>query len=110
MTPPHPAGPRKWPIGRVLAVHAALGQPLWRPPAPNGYADTVAAWIDGIPRRLDVASEVAGRLANWIDPTALLDSALGPLASEETRRTVARAESRAQAFALLIMAPEFLRR
>jgi uncharacterized protein (DUF1800 family) len=110
MTPPHPAGPRKWPIGRVLAVHAALGQPLWRPPAPKGYADTVAAWIDGIPRRLDVASEVAGRLPNWIDPTALLDSALGPLASEETRRTVARAESRAQAFALLIMAPEFLRR
>jgi uncharacterized protein (DUF1800 family) len=107
---PRPVGPQKWPIGRVLAVHAALGQPLWRPPAPNGYADTVAAWIDGIPRRLDVASEVGGRLPGWIDPVALLDSTLGPLASEETRRTIARAESRAQAFALLVMAPEFLRR
>jgi uncharacterized protein (DUF1800 family) len=70
----------------------------------------VAAWIDGIPRRLDVASEVGGRLPGWIDPAALLDSTLGPLASEETRRTIARAESRAQAFALLVMAPEFLRR
>jgi uncharacterized protein (DUF1800 family) len=70
----------------------------------------VAAWIDGIPRRLDVASEVGGRLVGWIDPAALLDSTLGPLASEETRRTITCAESRAQAFALLVMAPEFLRR
>ena len=110
MTPPRAAGPRKWPIGRVLGVQATLGQALWRPPAPNGYSDAEAAWIDGIPRRLDVASEVAGRLPNWIDPAALLDSTLGPLASAETRHTVVRAESRAQAFALLVMAPEFLRR
>jgi hypothetical protein len=37
------------------------------------------------------------RLPGWIDPAALLDSTLGPLASEETRRTIARAESHAQA-------------
>jgi uncharacterized protein (DUF1800 family) len=82
---------------------------LWRPPAPNGYPDTEAAWIDGVPRRLDIANELAGRLAQGVDPLALLDSTLGPLASAETRQTVARAESRAQALALLVMAPEFLR-
>jgi uncharacterized protein (DUF1800 family) len=40
----------------------------------------------------------------------LLDSGLGPLASSDTRDTIARAESRTQALALLMMAPEYLRR
>lgn len=98
------------PIGRVLGVQAMLGEALWRPPAPNGYPDTESAWIDGVPRRLDVADDLAGRLANNVDPLALVDSALGPLASADTRETVARAESRKQALALLVMSPEFLRR
>jgi uncharacterized protein (DUF1800 family) len=38
-----------WNIGRVLAVQATLGESLWRPPAPNGWPDTEAAWIDGVP-------------------------------------------------------------
>jgi uncharacterized protein (DUF1800 family) len=98
------------PIGRVLGAQAMLGEALWRPPAPNGYADTESAWIDGIPRRLDIADEFAGRVANNVDPLALVDSALGPLASADTRETIARAESRKQALALLVMTPEFLRR
>jgi uncharacterized protein (DUF1800 family) len=97
------------PIGPIMNAQAALGEPLWRPPAPNGWPDTEAAWIDGVPRRIDVANEFAGRAAN-ADPLYLLDSGLGPLASADTRATVARAESRRQAVALLVMAPEFLRR
>jgi uncharacterized protein (DUF1800 family) len=98
------------PIGRLLNAQASLGEALWRPPAPNGYADTEAAWIDGVPRRLDVANEFAGRLAAGTDPLALLDFGLGPLASADTRGTIARAESRGQALVLLVMTPEFLRR
>jgi uncharacterized protein (DUF1800 family) len=98
-----------WDIGRVLAVQATLGESLWRPPAPNGWPDTEAAWIDGVPHRLDVANELAGHLPSS-DPAALLESGLGPLASHNTRETIARAESRTQALALLVMAPEFLRR
>jgi uncharacterized protein (DUF1800 family) len=101
------AGP--WNIGRVLGVQAALGESLWRPPAPNGWPDTEAAWIDGIPHRLDIANDFAGRLPN-ADPAALLESGLGPLASNHTRETIAHAESRTQALALLVMTPEFLRR
>jgi uncharacterized protein (DUF1800 family) len=97
------------PIGRIMNAQVALGAPLWRPPAPNGYPDTEAAWIDGIPRRIDIATEFAGR-APHADPLALLESGLGPLASLQTRATVERAESRGQALALLVMAPEFLRR
>jgi uncharacterized protein (DUF1800 family) len=102
--------PTSLPIGRVLGAQAMLGEALWRPPAPNGYPDTESAWIDGVPRRLDIADDFAGRLADNVDPLSLLDSALGPLASAETRETIARAESRKQALALLVMSPEFLRR
>jgi uncharacterized protein (DUF1800 family) len=93
-----------------MGAQAALGEALWRPPAPNGFSDSEAAWIDGIPHRLDIANEFAGRVANQLDPLALLDASLGPLASAQTRQTIARAESRTQAVALLLMAPEFLRR
>jgi uncharacterized protein (DUF1800 family) len=97
------------PFGRIMTAQVALGAPLWRPPAPNGYPDSEAAWLDGVPRRIDIATEFAGR-APHAGPLALLESGLGPLASPETRDTVARAESRPQALALLVMAPEFLRR
>ncbi len=97
------------PVGRIMVAQATLGAPLWRPPAPNGYPDTESAWIDGVPRRLDIANEFAGR-ALAADPRELLDSSIGPLASQETRETIARAESRRQALALLVMTPEFLRR
>jgi uncharacterized protein (DUF1800 family) len=96
------------PIGLVMGAQASLGEALWRPPAPKGYPDTEAAWIDGVPHRLDIASQFANRLAT-VDPLQLLDSALGPLACADTRDTVARAESRAQALTLLVMSPEFLR-
>lgn len=97
------------PIGRVMNAQATLGEPLWRPPEPNGYPDTEAAWIDGVPHRIDIACEFAGRVPR-ADPLALLESGLGPLASSDTRQTVARAGSRGQALALLFMTPEFLRR
>ena len=45
-----------------------------------------------------------------VDPKDLLEIALGPLASAETRQAVARAESKPQALTLLLMAPEFQRR
>ena len=98
-----------WVVGRLLGAQVTLGQPLWRPPAPNGYADTEAAWIDGVPRRLDIATDLVGRVPA-ADPAALLESGLGPLASRDTRETIARAGSRTQALALLVMTPEFLRR
>jgi uncharacterized protein (DUF1800 family) len=99
-----------WVVGRVMGGQALLGEPLWRPGGPNGFADYESAWIDGLSQRVDIASNFAGRVADRLDPVALVETGLGPLASAETRNTVARAESRAQALTLLLMAPEFLRR
>jgi uncharacterized protein (DUF1800 family) len=95
---------------RLLRAHALLGQPLWRPPSPQGFSDQEAAWGDGLAMRLDIANVFASRVADRLDPRELANDMLGPLASHETRETVRRAESPAQAFALLLMSPEFQRR
>jgi uncharacterized protein (DUF1800 family) len=95
---------------RILQAQASLGEPLWRPPSPKGFSDDNAAWLDGLGQRLDIANAFAHREGLGIEPQAVMDAALGPLASAETRRAVARAESRPQALTLLLMAPEFQRR
>src|SRR5579859_813661 len=97
-------------IARFMNGQALLGEPLWRPPGPNGFPEHEAAWIDGLAQRVDVTNSFASRIADRIDPVALLDEGLGPLASSETRDAVARAGNRVQALTLLLMAPEFLRR
>ncbi len=97
-------------IQRVLQAQNLLGEPQWRPPAPNGFSDDSAAWTDGLAQRLDVANTFARRIAERLEPQDMIDSVLGPLASAETRQTIARAESREQALALLLMSPEFQRR
>jgi uncharacterized protein (DUF1800 family) len=94
----------------LLNVQNLLGEPLWRPPAPNGFSDDSAAWMDGLAQRLDIANNLARRAGPLADPQAIAERALGPLLSDETRRTLAAAESRPQALALLLMAPEFQRR
>jgi len=97
-------------VRRVINTLNMLGEPLWRPPAPKGFSDDSAAWLDGLTQRLDIANEIARRIGGMTDPEAVADDALGPLASAETRHTIARAESRPQALALLLMSPEFQRR
>jgi len=95
---------------RALESQGYLGERLWRPPAPKGFADEQSAWLDGIAQRLDVANRIAERMATTVEPDVLIDNALGPRASAETRQTIARAESRQQAITLVLMAPEFQRR
>jgi uncharacterized protein (DUF1800 family) len=94
----------------VLSALRTLGQALWTPPAPNGFPDLEADWIEGLPQRLDIASEFAAATADRGNPIAMIDVTLGPLASDQTRQTVARAGSRQDALALLLLAPEFQRR
>jgi uncharacterized protein (DUF1800 family) len=61
-------------------------------------------------QRLDVANQFARRLGGAVDPKAVFEDTIAPIASADTRQTIARAESRQQALALLLMSPEFQRR
>jgi uncharacterized protein (DUF1800 family) len=97
-------------IGPVMQAHNLLGEPLWRPSAPKGFADESAPWLDGLAQRLDIANQFARRFGAEADPRDVLEATFAPLASSETRDAIMRAESRPQALALLFMAPEFQRR
>jgi uncharacterized protein (DUF1800 family) len=89
-----------------------LGQPLWRPPGPNGFADISAAWLapEGLKIRVEFAVAFAHAVRNAPRPTELIDDILGPDVSAESRETILRAESVEQAYALLMLTPEFQRR
>ena len=65
--------------GRYLGGLNVLGQPLWSPAGPNGFPDTNAAWAapEGMKLRLDIAAQVASRLADRLDPRDLLEVARG---------------------------------
>jgi uncharacterized protein (DUF1800 family) len=104
------AGVTRPEIAPVMQAQIMLGEPLWRPAAPKGFADEDAAWIDGLAQRLDVSNQMARRVAGLVDPAVAVETGLGPLASEATRTAIRRAESRPQALTLLFMAPEFQRR
>ena len=97
-------------IGPVMQAHNLLGEPLWRPSAPKGFADESAPWLDGLSQRLDIANALARRVGADADPRELFEETLGPIASAQTREAITRAESRPQALALLFMSPEFQRR
>lgn len=92
------------------ACHA-LNQPLWVAQQPNGWPDLAQDWLGPEPllRRLDWAYDLAGRFTR-AEPVALLEAALGPLASAETRAAVRRAGAPRDAIALLLASPEFQRR
>jgi uncharacterized protein (DUF1800 family) len=97
-------------VARSVGGMALLGQPLWRPPAPKGFSDENASWLDGLAQRLDIANTFAQRVGEKVDARAITDAALGPLASSETRHAIASAESKPQALTFLLMASEFQRR
>jgi uncharacterized protein (DUF1800 family) len=98
--------------GPALNAMNLLGMPLWQPGGPNGFSDDTTAWAspEGLKMRLELAAQFARQTKDAPNPVSLLDDILGPGVSGETRDTVTRAESREQAFALLIMSPEFQRR
>jgi uncharacterized protein (DUF1800 family) len=95
---------------RLTAGQELLGEALWRPPAPKGYSDDEASWIDGVGRRLDVANNFAEREAGKADPQDIIENVFASMVSSEVKQAVNRAESRQQALALLFMSADFQRR
>ena len=99
--------------GPALGALNLLGMPLWQPAGPNGFSDdSVAAWAspEGMKTRVELAAQFARQVKDAPRPPALLEDVLGASASPATRQAVARAETPEQAYALLILSPEFQRR
>ncbi|TFF25263.1 DUF1800 domain-containing protein [Jiella endophytica] len=88
-----------------------LGHMYWQPVSPAGYPGDSRNWLaaDAMTNRLDLAEYIAAR-ARPVDPQALAKTVLGDLLSAPTLEAIRRAESPRQAYALMLMSPEFQRR
>jgi uncharacterized protein (DUF1800 family) len=90
----------------------ALGQRPFSAPSPKGWADDAAEWAspDGLIKRMAWSEVAAKAMAVNLDPIQSARSALGARLSPEAATAIARAETRPEAFAVLLMSPEFQRR
>ncbi len=89
-----------------------LGQPVWKPGQPSGYDDIDQSWAgpDAVMRRVEAAERFAARATAPIDARKLAVTLHPDALSAATAQALARAESPAQALALLLVAPEAMRR
>ncbi len=96
----------------AVGLMIQLGQPVWRPGQPSGYDDIDQSWAgsDAVMRRVEVAERVAARTSGPVDARKLAVVLHPEALSAATAQTLARAESPAQALALLLVAPEAMRR
>lgn len=97
---------------QLTALFAQLGQPVWRPGSPAGFDDVAASWAgpDALVRRVEVAQRLARRTSPAIDPRAIAEHIFGDTLRPATAQVIARAESPQQGMALLMVAPEMMRR
>jgi uncharacterized protein (DUF1800 family) len=95
----------------ILGGLAALGQPLWSAPQPNGWPDKAGDWVgpEALMRRVDWTYTFCGRLGR-ADPGAVAEAALGPFARAETVGAMRGAGSVRDALTLLFTSTEFLHR
>ncbi|HEY0114936.1 MAG TPA: DUF1800 domain-containing protein, partial [Allosphingosinicella sp.] len=96
----------------VAGLMNQLGQPVWRPGSPAGWDDIASAWAgpDALLRRVEAAERMASRTGGLVDARRLAPQILPGALSAGTRQAIERAESPGQGLALLLVAPEFLRR
>jgi uncharacterized protein (DUF1800 family) len=94
------------------ALFVQMGQPIWRPGSPAGFGDQTKDWAGpaALMRRVETAGRFAKLTAGRIDARKLAPTILPGTLDPRTAEHIARAESPEQGLALLLVAPEFLRR
>lgn len=97
---------------QIVGLLNQLGQPVWKPGQPVGYDDVAASWAgpDAVMRRVEAAERFASRAAQNTDARALAPKLFPAAVSPATSQALTRAESPAQALALLLVSPEMMRR
>jgi uncharacterized protein (DUF1800 family) len=97
---------------RFAGAMTALDQRPFSPPSPKGWPDSAAEWAapDQIVKRIAWAEQAANAMAGAMDPEDVARQALGARLTPAAAAAIARAETRREAFAVLLMSPEFQRR
>ncbi|MDY7097040.1 MAG: DUF1800 domain-containing protein [Pseudomonadota bacterium] len=99
------------PARRANGVLRALGQMPWQAPSPAGFDDHASSWAgpEALLRRVELAEQIA-RQVPADDILNRAENAFPDALSDHTRDWLSRAESGRQALALMLIAPEMLRR
>ena len=97
---------------QTVGLLQQLGQPTWRPGSPAGWDDIAASWAgpDAIMRRVEAAERFASRAGTEVDARARAAALFPGTLTPATAQAIARAESPGQGIALMLVAPEFMRR
>ena len=101
------------PAKEIVGPLSSFGQRPFSAPQPNGWSDSAATWAapDAMVKRLTWAAAFAGYYApKELQPQQVADAALGARLTPATLTAVGRAETRPEAFTILLMSPEFQRR
>ena len=99
-------------IGKLAPVLTGLGQKPFSAPSPKGWPEEAQVWCapDALIKRLRFSEAFAAQAADRLDPVEFAQSTLGARLTPPVAKAVARAETRREAMALLLMSPEFQRR
>ena len=99
-------------IAAVAPVISAMGQKPFSAPSPKGWPEEAAAWCapDGVVKRMGWSETFAARTIGDRNPVELAQNALGARLTPPVAIAIARAETRAEGLAILLMSPEFQRR
>jgi uncharacterized protein (DUF1800 family) len=89
-----------------------LGQVIWSPPSPAGWAEDISAWITAsqLTERIAWVRRLVARYGGDTDPRAFLEATMADAARADTIEIVSRAPSREAAMAMVLASPEFNRR
>ena len=98
--------------GRFIpGMLAALGQPVWGAPLPNGWPDHAADWAgpEAMLQRIDWSYRIGAHAGAAAEPLRIAEASLGPLLRPQTAQQLAAAGDRRDALTLLFTSPEFQR-
>jgi uncharacterized protein (DUF1800 family) len=95
-----------------VGVLERLGQSVWSPSSPAGWAENLSAWVTAsqITERIAWTRRLVARFGGDADPRAFLEATLADVARADTIETVSRAPSREIAMTMVLASPEFNRR
>jgi uncharacterized protein (DUF1800 family) len=95
-----------------LRIFEQLGQQPLQPGSPAGWPDRSEDWDGGaaLMKRLEWAQETGSKLGSRRNANEVARQSLGAVWSDASAAAVARAQDAAQALALFLSAPEFMRR
>jgi uncharacterized protein (DUF1800 family) len=125
MRKPKFKSPNDWVISSLYSIDAPLpparrlykwlkgmGQPVWAPGSPKGFADTKAVWLSpsGLLARAEIASTIPGTLDQLSSPEELFAKLAESARKDQSFSIVSQAGDLEQALSLFLLTPEFLYR